>query len=122
MKKFELFMGCLGNGITVCNKAVEENGDYKVIAHIANCGNIKYYVPINYIPGDALLRIEHEADTMYHNWKNQLDKMPLTAKYSMLLDIMPMSEFLNIVKNKAMSIEEKCDYMENVCFNKHLAL
>ena len=22
-------MGCLGNGITVCNKAVEENGDYK---------------------------------------------------------------------------------------------
>lgn len=28
-RKFELFYICLGNGITVCNKAVEENGDYK---------------------------------------------------------------------------------------------
>lgn len=42
MKKFELFMGCLGNEITVCNKAVEENGDYKIIAHIANCGKITW--------------------------------------------------------------------------------
>lgn len=30
MKKFELFMGCFGNGITVCNKAVQEHGDYKL--------------------------------------------------------------------------------------------
>ena len=30
-KKFKLFFGCLGNGITVCNKAVIENGDYKTI-------------------------------------------------------------------------------------------
>lgn len=29
MKKFELFMCCLGNGTTICNKAVEEYGDYK---------------------------------------------------------------------------------------------
>lgn len=28
-RKFELFYGYLGNGTTVCNKAVEENGDYK---------------------------------------------------------------------------------------------
>ena len=27
--KFELFMCCQGNGITLCNKAVEENYDYK---------------------------------------------------------------------------------------------
>lgn len=27
--KFKLFCGCLGNGTTVCNKAVTENGDYK---------------------------------------------------------------------------------------------
>mgnify|MGYP006888164720 FL=1 len=38
--KFDLFMGCLGNGVTVCNKAVKENGDYKTIAHIAECGKI----------------------------------------------------------------------------------
>lgn len=28
-QKFELFMGCMGNGTTVCNKAVYEHGDYK---------------------------------------------------------------------------------------------
>ena len=28
--RFELFMGCIGNRIAVCNKAVEENGDYKM--------------------------------------------------------------------------------------------
>lgn len=37
-EKFELFMGCLGNGITVCNKAVMEHGDYKYIAHIRETG------------------------------------------------------------------------------------
>ena len=39
--KFELFCGCLGNGTTVCNKAVTENGDYKKIAHISEGGNIR---------------------------------------------------------------------------------
>ena len=43
-KKFDLFMGCLGNGLTVCNKAVMENGDYKMVAHISPAGNIKFYV------------------------------------------------------------------------------
>ena len=36
--KFELWFGCLGNGTTVCNKAVTENGDYKKIAHISEGG------------------------------------------------------------------------------------
>lgn len=65
MKKgnFELFMCCLGNGITVFDKAVEENGDYKIIAHIAECGKITWYVnPDSYVPVDALLKIEHCAN------------------------------------------------------------
>ena len=32
--KIELFMGRLGNGITVCNKAVDEYRNYKRMAHI----------------------------------------------------------------------------------------
>ena len=86
MKKFELFMGCLGNGVTVCNKAVIENGDYKHIAHIAECGKITWYVnPSTYVPGDALLRIEHDADAM------------------------------RAIKKKEKEIEEKIAYMKNVC-------
>lgn len=71
-EKFELFLGCLGNGITVCNKAAEENGDYKKIAHIAECGKITWYVNLNsYIPGDALLKIEHIADVKRVTWENR---------------------------------------------------
>lgn len=43
MAKFELFMGCLGNGVTVCNKAVTEHGDYKKIAHISEDAINTYY-------------------------------------------------------------------------------
>ena len=38
MKNFELFMGYLGNGLTVCNKAVEEHGDYKKSAIFNHMG------------------------------------------------------------------------------------
>lgn len=70
MKDFELFICSLGNGLTVCNKAVIEHGDYKYIAHIANCGKITWYVEPSKIPGDALLRIEHKADAMRVNFEN----------------------------------------------------
>ena len=69
MKNFELFMCCLGNGVTACNKAVMENGDYKQIAHISNCGKITWYVEPSKIPGDALLKIEHDADAMNENFE-----------------------------------------------------
>lgn len=74
MAKFELFMGSLGNGLTVCNKAAMEHGDYKQIAHISPAGNIKWYVPVGYVPGPALLRIEHTADAMYHNFRTALER------------------------------------------------
>lgn len=62
MKKFELFMGYLGNGCTCCNKAVYEHGDYKTIAHISDAGNIKLYVKPDYIPTDAMKSIENTAN------------------------------------------------------------
>lgn len=50
MKNFDLFLGCLGNGITVCNKAVSEHGDYKRVAHISPAGNVRLYVSPNSNP------------------------------------------------------------------------
>ena len=87
-------MGCLGNGITVCNKAVEENGDYKTIAHIANCGKITWYANSADIPGSALLRIEHDADAMRENWEKWLDSMPELQQYEKLLDCVPVNVML----------------------------
>ena len=85
-EKFELFIGYLGNGATVCNKAVYSNGDYKTIAHISNAGNIKLYVKPDYIPAAAMARIEKIAadhknktiefinneltDTKYHSFND----------------------------------------------------
>lgn len=85
-------MGCLGNGITVCNSAVMENGDYKKIAHIANCGKITWYVnPTSYIPSPDLLKIEHVADASRANWEKWLDSMPEPQRYEKLLDAVPLN-------------------------------
>ena len=47
-QNFKLFLGCLGNGVTVCNSAVMENGDFKMVAHISNEGKITWYVGEDY--------------------------------------------------------------------------
>ena len=101
MANFELFMGCLGNGLTVCNKAVEEHGDYKQIAHISPAGNIKWYIPVSSVPGPALLRIEHTADAMYHNFKSALERdlaADYARTYSRMLDTLNTHDFLTIMQ------------------------
>lgn len=60
-RKFELFMGCLGNGITVCNKAVMESGDFKKVAHISPEGSVLWYVKDDYAPPEERAKIEAEA-------------------------------------------------------------
>ena len=56
---FNIGMGYLGNGLTVWNRAVEENGDYQTIAHISSEGEIRYYV--DGLPDDVVSRIEQAA-------------------------------------------------------------
>ena len=56
---FDIGMGYLGNGLTVWNRAVEENGDYQTIAHISDEGKIHYYV--DGLPDDVVARIEQAA-------------------------------------------------------------
>lgn len=56
---FDIGMGYLGNGLTVWNRAVEENGDYQNIAHISDEGEIRYYV--DGLPEDVVVRIEQAA-------------------------------------------------------------
>ena len=112
MANFELFMGCLGNGLTMCNKAVMEHNDYKQIAHISPAGNIKWYIPVSSVPGPDLLRIEHTADAMYHNFKSALerelaadDERMIWRTYWRMMDALPydvMRRFNDETKNAAM--------------------
>lgn len=112
MKKFKLWMGCLGNGITVCNSAAESNGEYKYIAHISNNGKIKLYVSEKYIPVEDMRRIERVAadqrKTFLTEWNKQLD----IRKYEKLLDMCSHSDFMEIVHNKEMTLAEKVKRLE----------
>lgn len=96
-KKFELFGGCLGNGTTVCNKAVEENGDYKVIAHISNGGRIKWYIknPQEYVPAADLKIIQGWADSANQKFMEEWNRLPDIKKYSRILDRLGYPWFLD---------------------------
>jgi hypothetical protein len=60
--KYDIGMARKGNGLTIYNKAEEEAGDYKNIAHIDNRGNVKFYD--KKLPNDVKKKIEAEAQKM----------------------------------------------------------
>jgi hypothetical protein len=61
-KKYDIGMGRLGNGTTVYNRAEEEWGDYKKIAHISDNGTVKYYDKS--LPSNIKKMIEKHASKM----------------------------------------------------------
>ncbi len=110
--KFELFMCCLGNGTTVCNKAVEEYGDYKKVAHIGNNGKITWYVSEDYIPEAELFKIKAVAEQdrkKYLSWWNNLST---AEKYSRLLDMLPHKAFMEVVVGKESTMAQKVERLE----------
>lgn len=110
MEKFRLFMGCLGNGITVCNAAVEEHGDYKYIAHISDGGNIKFYVEEGYIPADAMEKIRQAARANAVKYHTYFESLPEIEQYGICLDYMGIRELLAASKDKR-PLEEKLPEM-----------
>lgn len=110
-RKFELFMCCLGNGITVCNKAVYEYGDYKHVAHIGDNGKISWYVSENYVPEDAKRRIETTAENQRKEYLEQWNKLSVYRKYEKLLDMVPLSDFLEVVRDNS-PLESKVARLE----------
>lgn len=108
MASFELFLGCLGNGITVCNKAVMAAGDYKNIAHIRDNGKIKWYVnPHTYVPAQDLEKIEHIAAEQKTKWETWFASLSKINQYAFLMDHIPVTDFLSVSKHKDSSLEEK---------------
>ena len=110
--KFELFMCCLGNGVTVCNKAVMEYGDYKHIAHISDSGKIKLYVSESYIPVEDMRRIEQAAAEQRKTFLNEWNKQSYISKYDKLLDMCSHSDFMEIAHNRELSLAEKVKRLE----------
>jgi len=98
MAKYDVGMAVLGNGITVYNRAVTRNGDFKNIAHISENGVVRYYD--KKIPSDIKKKIELEAkktkrkstafkrkgrlkklyEVYFNNRKNNFDRVYATSK------------------------------------------
>ena len=112
MKNFKLWMGHLGNGITVCNSAVEESGDYKHIAHISDSGKIKLYVSKSYIPIEDMQRIEQTAADQRKTFLTEWNKQPDIRKYEKLLDMLYLSDLTEIIDNRELSLAEKVKRLE----------
>lgn len=99
-RKFELFMCCLGNGTTVCNKAVREDGDYKTVAHISAGGNIKFYVPEDYIPSEDMQTIRKCAAYDKAKFRAEFEKLNKYEQYSRILDSLNHADFLKATADK----------------------
>ena len=99
-RKFDLFFGCLGNGVTVCNKAVMQNGDYKKVAHISNGGNIRFYVPESYIPDAEMEKIRAMANKMKQEFMTKFESLPAIKQYGIILDCVPISKFMEFTNDK----------------------
>ncbi len=121
-KNFELFGACLGNGITLCNKAVTENGDYKTIGHISNAGRIKFYIknPETYIPDDAMKTIcrwSEENEKKYRAW---WFKLPDLERYQKMLDAIPYAVLLEHPMKETLKactdLREKVVLLEQIYF------
>ena len=59
--KYDIGAGSMGNGTTFWNRAEEEFGDYKKIAHVSNNGEVKFYDKT--LPSNVKKHIEDYAKT-----------------------------------------------------------
>lgn len=118
--EFELFMGCLGNGTTVCNKAVLENGDYKKIAHISNAGMIHFYVEESYIPEESLEKIKKTAADIRRKFMDYWNSLPALKRYEILLDHANIGDLIKISKDERKSYA-KIHYAEELLMRQENA-
>lgn len=93
-RNFKLFLGCFGNGVTVCNSAVMENGDFKMVAHISPEGKISWYVSEDYPPADALASIRACAEQERAKHEAWLNGLSPAARREYQLERLPLPEFL----------------------------
>lgn len=93
-QNFKLFLCCLGNGVTVCNSAVMEDGDFKMVAHISNEGKITWYVGEDYPPADALASIRACAEQERVKYETWLSGLSPAARREYQLERLPLPEFL----------------------------
>lgn len=118
---YDLMFACLGNGITVCNRARKVGGDYPSIAHIDNCGAIRYYMDANKLPQYAREDINNQAATQARNFKHGFLHLPKYDALKMLDEILNVGQFRIVFQDRNIaetSMEEIYNtYIDYTCRN-----
>lgn len=78
--------------MTVCNRAVTQNGDYKIIAHISECGNVQYRENKNTMPFYVVKSIENMAAKEKKRYRDNFISLPKDRQYEIILDSLPWSK------------------------------
>lgn len=116
-KKFELFMGYFGNGVSVRNRAIREHGAYKYICHIAECGKISWYVQPESIPEKALQEIKQMAEKCNADFEEKLKRMEESQRYFYLCDMVSV-DVLSYVSNLEGTMAEKINYLKDAIYQR----
>lgn len=92
---YDLGMARKGNGLTIYNKAEEEAGDYKNIAHVDNKGKIKFYD--KKLPSKIKKQIEDEAKKMIESMnENKSTKLKSLLNESFGIGELPSSKLIKM--------------------------
>lgn len=86
---YDLMFGRLGNGTTVCNTAREEHGDYPTIAHIDDCGAVRWYVDAKRLPPYVLEDVNAAALRDMTEFKEKFLKLSPLEAMSAVYDTFP---------------------------------
>lgn len=111
---FELLCCVFPGGYSYTNKKVYEHGDYKKVAFLDYYGCLRFDVPVSYIPDNALLRIEHDADAMRANFRKEWDAKTELEKFCKLGDLCEWKAWLDM--DRSWTLSEKVDFLEYAVF------
>lgn len=113
-----LMFGCLGNGVTVCDRDRTEHGDYKNIAHIDPCGAVRMYVKT--ISPEARETIERHAALLRDVYREGFMRMNRERAVDEVYDRMTIPQWLEHRDLWQMDREALYAlYIETVCANDH---
>ena len=116
-RKFEMFMGCFGNGTVIANKAVMEHGDYKNVCWISPAGNIKWYVDMGYVPDEDRKRIFEAAEQGKRSFMEWFNNLSVEEQYSQMLRV-NSPVVMELLSDKSdMSMGQKVEKYKNKYFD-----
>lgn len=86
----------------------------KALPFVDRFGCIRFDVPLNYIPDDVLIRIEHDSCAMRENFRKEWDAKTELEKFCRLGDMCYLKAFLCV--DRSWTLSEKVDFLEYAVF------